>query len=76
MINLWMNITIIGSVIGLIISVKTIFEIIKIQKQLSKMKESELIPEDIRIKILRNMSTMMIGISFTSISGLIRIFLR
>lgn len=49
MINLWMNITIIGSVIGLIISVKTIFEIIKIQKQLSKMKESELIPEDIRM---------------------------
>ncbi|MBU3132611.1 hypothetical protein KPL40_09090 [Clostridium gasigenes] len=76
MIRLWMNITFIGTVIGLIISVKTIIEVIKIQKQLRKIKEDELLPEDIRAKISRNMILMIVGISLTSISGLIRIFLR
>ena len=76
MLNIWMKIAFIGTVFGLVISVITIIDVIKIQKQLRKMNDDELLAEDIRAKIIRNMIMIIVGISLTSICGLIRIFLR
>ena len=74
--NIWMKIAFIGTVFGLAILVITIIEVIKIQKQLRKMNADELLPEDIKAKIIRNMILIIVGISLISISGLIQIFLR
>jgi hypothetical protein len=76
MLHIWMNISFIGTVIGLLILVKTIIEVGRITKQLRKIKEGEIIPEDIRTKMLRYMILGIVGISLTSISGITRIFLR
>ena len=74
--NIWMKIAFIGTVFGLVILVITIIEVIKIQKQLRRMNDDELLPEDIRAKIIRNRMLMIVGIFLPSISGLIRIFFR
>ncbi|GFZ32980.1 hypothetical protein CSC2_35060 [Clostridium zeae] len=71
-----MIITWICTFIGLIISIIAIINIRKIYKQLSIMRDDELLPENLRIKSVRSLILGSIGISLTSISELIRMFLR
>lgn len=76
MTQLWMNITLIGEIIGFIILSKNGIDIIKIQKQLSKKRDKELILDEDRSKIIRKYTLFMIGNLLLSISSIIRILLR
>lgn len=76
MLSLWINITFICTVIGLILMIISVIGISKIRKQLDKMNGDELLPDTIKIKILKYLRLTIIGGTISAISMLIRIFLR
>ncbi|GFP75385.1 hypothetical protein [Clostridium fungisolvens] len=74
--NKWIIITFIATVLGLILMLVSFIEIRKISKKLDQMDETEIVPENIMLNLIKNQKLEVLGISITAISGLIRVFLR
>lgn len=76
MMNKWIIITLIATVLGLILILVSFIEIRKISKKLDQMDETEIVPEDIMLNLIKNQRLEVLGISIATISEIIRVFLR
>ncbi|GFP76605.1 hypothetical protein [Clostridium fungisolvens] len=74
--NKWIIITLTATVLGLILMLVSFIEIRKISKKLDQMDETEIVPENIMLSLIKNQRIEVLGISITAISGIIRVFLR
>ena len=76
MLNIWMSITSIGIFIGIVLTIITSVKCIKILKQILKLNNNQIIPEDIRVRLQKTLTGMIVGSSLYSVCGIVRIFLR
>ena len=76
MLSLLRTISIICTILGLIIFVKTIIPLIKLQKQLKKMNPTDITPYPIRKKALNLSILAIVSVILSLISNFLNIFLR
>jgi Na+/melibiose symporter-like transporter len=76
MMNKWIITTLITTMLGLILMLVSFMEIRKISKKLNQMDETEIVPENLMLSLVKNQKLEVLGISITAISEIIRVFLR